>query len=223
MYACAESSLPLTANLSVASFIIGLTAWHGINKIIAVGPGDIVVVSGGAGAVGSLAGQLAKVKGATVIGIAGGSEKCQHLKDVLGFDFAIDYKNEDVAATLSKIAPEGITGYFDNVGGEVTDAVLANARNNCRMAFCGSISEYNDKWAGIKNFNMILMRRILVQGFIVSDHGEEFGEAISEIARLVAAGKVKYSEDIRHGLENYPATLRLLTSGENTGKLILKV
>lgn len=225
MYKAGETGkdLPLTADLSVCSVTIGLTAWHGTNKILEPGPSDIVAVSGAAGAVGSLVGQLSKLKGAKVVGIAGSDVKCAYLKSELGYDCVINYKTQDVGKELAAFAPDGITGYFDNVGGIVTDAVLANARNNCKIAICGSISEYDDKWAGQKNFNMILMRRISIKGFICSDHMDEFAEAKSEMAMLAAEGKIKYTEDIREGLETYPGTVRLLMSGDNTGKLILKI
>ena len=224
MYKAGElGGLPLTADLSICSVIIGLTAWHGVNKILQPGPDDTVVVSGAAGAVGSIVGQLSKLKGAKVAGIAGSAAKCAWMKDELGFDCVIDYKTQDVEKEIAKFAPDGITGYFDNVGGVVTDAVLMNARNKAKVAVCGSISEYDDKWSGQKNWNMILMRRITVQGFICIDHMDELAEAKAELATLVGGGKLKYSEDIQEGLANYPATVRMLLSGANTGKLILKV
>ena len=131
--------------------------------MIQPGPEDIVVVSGAAGAVGSLVGQLSKLKGAKVVGIAGSAAKCAWMKDKLGFDKVINYKTQDVQKEIASFAPQGITGYFDNVGGRVTDAVLMNARNNAGFAICGSISEYDDNWSGQRNWNMILMRRISVQ------------------------------------------------------------
>lgn len=217
------ADLPLTADLSVCSIIIGLTAWYGINKILEPKAESLICVSGGAGAVGSLVGQLALQKGAKVIGIAGGENKCAWMKN-LGFHHVIDYKKEDVGKCLASIAPNGIDGYFDNVGGAITDAVLMNMSLNSKIAVCGSISEYDDAWAGQRNWNMILMRRITIKGFICVDHiGEHMAEAKTEIAALVREGKVKYTEDVREGLENYPSVVRLLFAGENTGKLILKV
>lgn len=215
--------LPLTADLSVCSVIIGLTAWHGVNKILQPGPEDIIVVSGAAGAVGSIVGQLSKLKGAKVVGVAGSAAKCAWMKDELGFDCVINYKTQDVEHEVAKFAPDGITGYFDNVGGKVTDAVLTNARNKAKVAVCGSISEYDDNWSGQKNWNMILMRRITVQGFICMDHFDELAEAKAELAALANEGKLKYVEDIQEGLANYPSTVRMLLSGTNSGKLILKV
>merc|ERR1711862_35183 len=212
-----------TFELSQGGIVIGLTAWHGMIKIIKPKQGDIVVVSGGAGAVGSLAGQLAKAKGATVIGIAGGAEKCNFMKDKLRYDFSIDYKSENISDKLKAYAPDGITGYFDNVGGDATEAVLMNARNGMKFAMCGSISEYDDTWEGIKNFNMILMRRVTVQGFICMDHFVELGEARAEIKQLMKEGKLFFREDIREGIENYVDVVKLLLSGGNNGKLILKI
>jgi NADPH-dependent curcumin reductase len=224
LYPAGNLGLPVTADLSVCSFVIGLTAWHGVNKILCPDESSIVCVSGAAGAVGSLVGQLAKLKGAKVIGIAGGAEKCSWLKNDLKFDCVIDYKSENVEKALAAFAPEGISHYFDNVGGEVSDAVLLNMRLYSKYALCGSISEYDDKWSGQKNFNMILMRRISVQGFICVDHmADELSQSKAEITEYVKAGRLKYTEDVRTGLESYPATVRLLMSGANTGKLILQL
>jgi hypothetical protein len=217
--------LPLSANLSILSGLIGLTAWYGIRKILQVTKEDVVVVSGAAGAVGSVAGQLAKLSGATVIGIAGGSAKCQKLTHELGFDVAIDYKSQNVDQELKKVAPNGITCYFDNVGGDITDAVLLNFRNHGRFALCGSISEYEDNWTGCKNFNMILMRRIMVQGFISGDHlAEYFAECMVELGDLVKQGKIKYYEDNRKvGVEEYVHIVNDLYDGKNTGKLMMTI
>jgi len=216
--------IPLTADLSICSIIIGLTAWHGVRKILTPTTGSVVCVSGAAGAVGSIVGQLAKLDGAKVIGIAGSDSKCAWMRDALGFDCVINYKKDDVGKAIAAFAPDGVNGYFDNVGGSVTDAVLMNCALNSKIAVCGSISEYDDAWSGQRNWNMILMRRISVQGFICTDHiATELGEAKKELADLVLAGKLKYTEDIREGIENYPSTVRLLLSGENTGKLILKL
>ena len=224
-YAAGEcGGLPLTADLSLCSIIVGLTGWYGVNKVLEVTADDVVVVSGAAGAVGSIVGQLAKLKGARVCGIAGGAAKCAWLKS-LGFDETIDYKAKgvSVAEAVKAFAPEGVSCYFDNVGGAVTDDVLLGMRNHARVAVCGSISEYDDAWAGQRNWNLILMRRLKIQGFICTDQMAHLGTAKAELSALAAAGKLQYTEDIREGLETYPATVRLLFSGENTGKLILKV
>lgn len=148
LYKAGLKDLPITADLSVASLIIGLTAWHGVNKILIPDKDSTVVVSGAAGAVGSLVGQLCKLKGAKVIGIAGGATKCAWLKDELYFDCVIDYKKDDVEKAVAAFAPDGVTHYFDNVGGSVTDAVLMNMKLYGKIAVCGSISEYDDSWSG---------------------------------------------------------------------------
>lgn len=224
-YQAGTDGLPATCDLSVCSIIIGLTAWHGITKILTPAAGEVVVVSGAAGAVGSLAAQLAKLRGARVVGIAGSADKVAWLRDELKLDCCINYKTQDVAAAIEAFSgAESVNHYFDNVGGAVTDAVLSCMALNGKVALCGSISEYDDAWAGQKNYNMILMRRLSVQGFICTDHiGTELGAAKAELVPLVKGGQVKYTEDIREGIESYPSTVRLLLSGANTGKLILKV
>ena len=218
-----DEEILATFELTYGGVIIGLTAWHGINKIIEPTEGGVVVISGAAGAVGSIAGQLARLKGATVIGIAGGEEKCNYLTEKLGFDFAIDYKSENIGDKLKEYAPDGITGYFDGVGGDATEAVFMNARNGMKMALCGSISEYDDNWSGIKNFNMILMRRIKVEGFICLDHTDELAEARAELVQLKKEGKLVVQEDIREGIENYVDVVNQLFCGGNKGKLMLMI
>jgi NADPH-dependent curcumin reductase len=219
-----------TKYLSVCSFHIGFTAWLGVHKILKIPrnleqDGEfVVVVSGAAGAVGSLAGQLCKLSGATkVIGIAGGPEKCHDLVAFFGFDHAVDYKNEDVEQSLKNLAPGGVHCYFDNVGGPVTDAVLRNMRFFGRVAVCGSISEYNDEWTGIRNWNLVLQKRLTVKGFICSDHAEDYGASFPELCELEEAGKLRYREDVRPGVENYVDILNLLFRGENKGKLMIQV
>jgi NADPH-dependent curcumin reductase CurA len=222
-YKAGDLGLPLTADLSVCSWIVGLAAWHGVNKILAPDSNSIIAVSGAAGAVGSIVGQLCKIKGAKVVGIAGSDQKLAWMKNDLKFDAVINYKTQDVEKELAAFAPEGLTGYFDNVGGSVTDAVLMNLKNTSKVAVCGSISEYDDKWSGQKNWNMILMRRLQIQGLICIDHFDELSTVRAELSGLVKKGDLKYVEDIRTGLENYPSVVRLLMSGDNTGKLILQV
>lgn len=222
-YKAGDLGLPLTADLSICSLIVGLAAWHGVNKVLAPTKDSVIAVSGAAGAVGSIVGQLCKLKGAKVIGIAGSDQKLSWMKNDLHFDCVINYKTQDVEKEIAAFAPEGLTGYFDNVGGTVTDAVLMNCRNFSKIAMCGSISEYDDKWAGQKNWNMILMRRICVQGFICTDHMDELAEMKADLSALVKSGQIKYVEDVRKGLENYPSIVRLLMSGDNTGKLILEI
>ena len=229
-----NNEISSTLELSYGGVIIGLTAWHGVNKILQPGSSgggggdsnnEVVVISGGAGAVGSIAGQLSKTKGVTVIGIAGGKEKCLFMTETLGYDFAIDYKSDEytISDKLKEYAPDGITGYFDNVGGTVTEAVILNARNNMKMAICGSISEYDDEWQGIKNFNMIVMRRISIQGFICTDHLDELSDARKDLYQLKKEGRLIFREDIREGIENYTEVVNLLFTGGNKGKLLLKI
>jgi len=219
-----NAGLPLTADLSLCSIIIGLTGWYGVNKVLDVKADDVVVVSGGAGAVGSIVAQLAKLRGAKVAGIAGSADKCTWLTHELKLDTAINYKTEDVAAKLKEFAPDGVTCYFDNVGGAITDTVLSAMRNHGRIAVCGSISEYDDAWSGQRNWNMVLMRRLHVTGFICTDHiGTHLGEAKAELAKLATEGKLKYEEHVVEGIESYPSTVRMLLNGSNTGKLILKI
>lgn len=215
---------PLIAYASVLNPIIALSAWAGTNKVLKVDKDDVLVVSGASGAVGSLVGQLAKKIGATVIGIAGGKTKCDKILG-LGFDHAIDYKSQNIDEELKKAAPDGITCYFDNVGGDITDAVFLNFRNHGRLVVCGAISDYEkDDWAGQKNFNMILMRRLVVQGFICMDYIDEFGKCKEDLMRLISSGELKYDEDVRTGgVGNYVDTVNDLFDGKNTGKLILQI
>jgi NADPH-dependent curcumin reductase CurA len=219
---------PLSWNLGPLFFGMGHTAWIG-NKICAIKPGETYVISGGAGAVGTIAGQLAKMAGARVIGIAGGPAKCRFLTEELGFDGAVDYKTDDVESQLDRLCPNGIDCYFDNVGGDILDYVLA--RMNCfgRIAFCGAISMYSGdlmdgESRGPKNYKMIFMRRLKVQGFICRDHAASKKESEAEIVQGIKEGKIRFKEDIKDGrLEEYVATLNLLFTGGNTGKLILKI
>lgn len=219
---------PLSWNLGPLFFGMGHTAWIG-NKICDIKPGDTYVMSGAAGAVGSIGGQLAKMAGARVIGIAGGEQKCRMLIEELGFDGAVDYKAGDVGAQLDRLCPNGIDCYFDNVGGYILDCVLA--RMNCfgRIAFCGAISSYagdlvEGSTKGPKNYVMIFMRRLKVQGFLCRDHSASKKESEEEILAGIRAGKIKFKEDIRVGtIEDYPAVLNLLFTGGNTGKLIMKI
>ena len=203
----------------------GVTAWFGVEDICALEPGDAFVVSGAAGGVGSVAGQLAKLKGAgIVVGIAGSDDKCRWVVDELGFDACINYKTEDVAARLVELCPDGIDAYFDNVGGEILDAALANLAIGARIAVCGAISTYNsDDPIGVKNTANLIMKRARMEGFLILDYADRFLEAILGLAPLVAEGKLKYATEVVDGLENAPATLNRLFTGDHTGKLIIKV
>jgi NADPH-dependent curcumin reductase CurA len=203
----------------------GVTAYFGLLDIGRPKQGETVVVSGAAGAVGGLVGQIAKLKGCHVVGIAGGSEKCGHLLEDLGFDATIDYKTEDLDAALSKQCPNGIDIYFDNVGGEILDAALAHLARHARVVICGAISQYNNTTAlrGPANYLSLLVNHASMTGFVMSDYLDRYGEAVQEMAGWLAAGKLVSREDIAEGLENFPDTLLRLFKGENTGKLVLKI
>ena len=216
--------LPVTAFMSV----VGLTGWTAYFGLLDIGqpkPGETVVVSAAAGAVGSIVGQIAKLKGCRVVGIAGGAEKCRWITQDLGFDAAIDYKSEDVGAALARHCPNGIDVNFENVGGEIMDAVLARMNNFSRMPLCGLISTYNDtgERKGPSNFQQILMKRILVKGFIVIDYMGQFEQASRELATWVLEGKLKYKVHVEQGLENAVSAVRLLFSGKHDGKLLVQV
>ncbi|MDR3483212.1 MAG: NADP-dependent oxidoreductase [Burkholderiaceae bacterium] len=203
----------------------GLTAYFGLLDVGQPKAGDTVVVSGAAGAVGSVVGQIAKIKGARVVGIAGGADKCRYLVEQLGFDAAIDYKSEDVAAALKTHCPNGVDVYFDNVGGDILDAVLMRLARGARIVICGAISQYNATAPvkGPTNYLQLLVNRAAMKGIMVADYYPRAMEAIVEMGGWIAAGKLKSREDIDEGLENFPETFAKLFSGENNGKLVLKV
>jgi NADPH-dependent curcumin reductase CurA len=206
--------------------ITGLTAYFGLIDVGRVKEGDTVVVSGAAGATGSTVGQIAKIKGAgKVIGIAGGPQKCASIVDDLGFDEAIDYKNEKVAARLHEAAPDGIDLYFDNVGGEILDACLAQLALRGRVVLCGAIAGYNDREGahGIANTSNLIVKRGRMEGFLILDYFDRLDAARAEIAGWLGEGKIKSSEHVVEGLENAPDALNLLFTGGNTGKVIVKV
>lgn len=204
--------------------VTGMTAYFGITDVGQIKEGDVVVISGAAGATGSAAGQIAKNKGAKkVVGIAGGPEKCAHIVDDLGFDEAIDYKNENVAKRLHEACPDGIDLYFDNVGGSILNDCLANLALRGRVVLCGAISTYNDDGppTGPSNYLTLLVRRGRMEGFIILDYLDRFPAAQLEMAGWIAEGKIKSSEHIVEGLEKAPDALNLLFSGGNTGKVIV--
>jgi NADPH-dependent curcumin reductase CurA len=214
-----------TAALGVLG-INGVTAYFGLLDVGKIKEGDVVVVSGAAGATGSAAGQIAKLKGAaTVVGIAGGPEKCAWIVDELGFDAAIDYKGEDVPARLRETCPDGIDLYFDNVGGEILDACLARLALRGRIVLCGAISAYNDREraTGLVNHSALIIRRGRMEGFIVLDYFSRLPEAQAVLAGWLAAGQLKAAEHIVEGLERAPEALNLLFTGGNTGKLLLQM
>jgi NADPH-dependent curcumin reductase CurA len=203
----------------------GMTAYFGLLDIGRPVEGDTVVVSGAAGAVGGVVGQIAKLKGCHVVGIAGGAEKCSYGADELGFDATIDYKASDVNEALGEHCPDGIDVYFDNVGGEILDAALAHLARHARVVICGAISQYNttDAIKGPSNYLSLLVNHASMTGFVVSDYGDRLAEGAGEMAAWLAAGKLKSREDIAEGLETFPETLLRLYKGENTGKLVLRV
>ena len=203
----------------------GMTAYFGLLDTGKLEQGDTVVVSGAAGAVGSVAGQIAKIKGARVIGIAGGEEKCGWLTDELGFDAAIDYKAQDVRAALREAAPSGVDLYFDNVGGEILDAVLTRLARGGRIVICGAVSQYNSAQVrGPANYLSLLVARASMTGMVVFDYAARYGLAAAEIAGWMREGRLISREDIAEGgLSAFPDTLLKLFSGENIGKLVLRV
>ncbi len=203
----------------------GMTAFFGLLETGELKPGDSVVVSGAAGAVGAVVGQIAKIKGCPVVGIAGGPEKCRYIVNELGFDAAIDYKSEDVRKALQQHCPKGIDVYFDNVGGDILDAVLTQIRRGARIVICGAISQYNNTTPikGPSNYLSLLVNRATMRGMVVFDYAARYGQAACEMAGWMAAGKLKSREDIVPGLETFPDTLLKLFRGENLGKLVLKV
>ena len=203
----------------------GMTAYFGLFDIGKPQPGETVVVSGAAGAVGSVAGQLAKAHGCRVVGIAGGAEKCAWLRE-LGFDAAIDYKNEDVKAGLKEHCPDGIHVYFDNVGGEILEAALARLALHARIVICGAISQYNATHGmkGPANYMSLLVNRASMTGMVVFDYAKRYGEAAQHIGKLLREGRLQAREDIvKGGVAAFPDTLPMLFRGENTGKLVLEV
>jgi hypothetical protein len=203
----------------------GLTAYFGLLETGELKTGETVVISGAAGAVGAVAGQIAKIKGCTVVGIAGGAEKCRYIVEELGFDAAIDYKSEDVRKALQKHCPKGVDVYFDNVGGDILDTVLAQIRRGARIVICGAISQYNNTTPvqGPSNYLSLLVNRASMKGMIIFDFAARYGQAAREMAGWMAEGKLKSREDIVPGLETFPDTLLKLFRGENFGKLVLQV
>ena len=215
---------PLPVYLNVLG-MTGMTAYFGLLEVGEPKAGDTVVVSGAAGAVGAAVGQIAKIKDCRVVGIAGGAEKCRYIVEELGFDAAIDYKAENVGERLRKLCPRGIDVYFDNVGGEILEACLARISLHARIVICGAISQYNATTPpkGPANYLSLLVNRARMQGMIVFDYADRYDIAAKEMAGWMKEGRLKGREDIVEGIETFPATLLKLFSGENTGKLILKV
>jgi NADPH-dependent curcumin reductase CurA len=218
------SLAPLPVYLNILG-MTGMTAYFGLLEVGEPKAGETVVVSGAAGAVGATVGQIAKIKGCRVVGIAGGAEKCAFLVNELGFDAAVDYKAGDIRKPLKEACPNGIDVYFDNVGGEILDTCLALINQRARIVICGAISQYNNTTPlkGPANYLSLLVNRARMQGIVVFDYADRYGLAAREMAGWMAAGKLKGREDIVDGLETFPETLLKLFSGENFGKLVLKV
>ena len=205
--------------------VTGLTAYFGLLDVCSPKAGETVVVSGAAGSTGSFAAQIAKIKGCRVIGIAGGEKKCAWLTKDLGLDEAIDYRKGNVGDRLRALAPGGVDVYFDNVGGEILDAVLANLAMGARISLCGAISGYNDftNIQPLRNYTALIVKASRMRGFLVMEFGARFGEAIAELAGWAAAGKIKSEIDVVEGLENAPDALRRLFTGANLGKQLVKI
>ncbi|MFL5937713.1 MAG: zinc-binding dehydrogenase, partial [Gaiellaceae bacterium] len=186
--------------------------------------GQTVVVSGAAGATGSVAGQIAKLKGCRVVGIAGGEDKCRAVVEEFGFDACLDYKAGDLKAGLRREAPDRIDVYFDNVGGDILDAALARLARHGRVVICGAVSQYNSpEFVGPRNYMSLRVNRARLEGFVIFDYASRFGEAAREMGGWLAEGKLKSREDVVDGLDTFPESLLMLFKGENTGKLVLRL
>lgn len=204
--------------------LTSLTAWFGVNEILKPRPGEVALVSGAAGATGSVAGQVLKAAGARVIGIAGGAEKTQWVKDVAKFDECIDYKNEDVSARLAALAPQGVNMVYENVGGEILDAALEHLAKYARVALCGAVSGYDTAdFQGLKNYMNLVYKYGRIEGFLMGDYFPRAAEAVEGLAALQAKGQLAFEVDLQEGFDNIPATLRRLYAGDNRGKQLLKI
>lgn len=217
-----DARVPMSVYLGAAG-MPGVTAWYGLNRIIVPKAGETVAVSAASGAVGSVVGQLAKRAGCRVVGIAGGEQKCAYVVDTLGFDACIDYKAGNLTEALRAAAPDGIDGYFENVGGEVFDAVLRNLNAHSRIALCGMISGYNGEPVGLKYPSLLLTNRVRLEGFIVTEHMDVWPQALRELIDAIATGELRYRETMAQGIENAPAAFLGLLKGENFGKQIVRL
>lgn len=215
------------APISTALGVIGMpgvTAWYGLLKIGEPKAGETVVVSAASGAVGSVVGQIAKIKGCRAVGIAGGSEKCRYVVSQLGFDACVDYKSASFESDLESVVPVGIDVYFENVGGRVLDVILPHLNAFSRIPFCGYVSEYNPgQGYGVRHLRQLLVSRSRLQGFIISEHLEIWEQALRELAGWVAAGKLKYHETVTEGLANAPRAFIGMLQGKNLGKQLVKL
>ena len=219
-----DPSLGLTTWTNVLG-MPGMTGFFGLMEVGMPKAGETVVVSGAAGAVGQTVGQIAKLKGCRVVGIAGGPAKCEWVVKELGFDACIDYKNADVRKGLKEHCPDGVDIYFDNVGGEILDMVLAKINRKARIIICGAISQYNNTTPvkGPANYLSLLVNRARMEGIVVFDYADRYHLGIAEMAGHLKAGKMKSKEDVAQGIENFPEVLLKLFNGENFGKLVLQV
>jgi len=220
------TKIPLSAYLGAVG-MPGVTAWYGLVKLCQPKAGETVAVSAASGAVGGVVGQLAKARGCRAVGIAGGPDKCRYVVEELGFDACIDYKlhatPKALATALKDACPDGIDGYFENVGGAILDAVMLRMNAFGRMAFCGMISGYNGEPIPMSYPQLILQSRLRVEGFIVSEHMDVWPEALKELGAAVASGKLKYRETIAQGLEAAPEAFLGLLKGKNFGKQLVKL
>ncbi|GAA4406056.1 NADP-dependent oxidoreductase [Quisquiliibacterium transsilvanicum] len=214
--------VPLSAWLGAVG-MPGVTAWVGLNTIIAPKAAETVVVSAASGAVGSVVGQLAKLKGCRVVGVAGGPEKCRAVVEEFGFDACVDYKAGNLSADLKAAAPDGFDGNFENVGGVVLDTILSQMNAFGRIAVCGLISGYSGEPMPVNNFRSVLVNRLKVEGFIVSEHMQHWPAALAELAELVGSGRLKYRETIAEGIEAAPEAFIGLLKGRNFGKQLVRV
>jgi len=203
----------------------GITAFFGLTDVGAVKEGDTVLVSGAAGAVGSLVGQIAKIKGARAIGIAGGADKCKYVVEELGFDACVDYKSDTFLTDIKGPLKGGVDVYFDNVGGEILDLAMARLNRHARVVICGAISQYNNTTPvkGPANYLNLLVQHARMEGFVVFDYVARYAEGVQQLATWHAQGKLKFKEHVDTGIENFPSTFLKLFTGENFGKLVLKV
>lgn len=216
------AALPLSVYLGAAG-MPGMAAWYGLNHIILPKAGETVVVSAASGAVGSVVGQLAKLRGCRAVGIAGGPEKCAHVVDVLGFDACIDYKAGQLEADLAAATPDGVDGIFENVGGATLEAALARTNAFARIALCGLIGGFNGQEMPIKNSRILLINRLSLRGFIVTEHMDLWPQGLQELAQLVADGKLNYHESVATGLAAAPRAFMGLLQGQNLGKQLVKL
>ena len=217
-----DRHIPLSAYLGSVG-MPGVTAWYGLMDICQPKAGETVVVTAASGAVGSVVGQLAKMKGCRAVGIAGGAEKCRYVVDELGFDACVDYKAGNLWKDIKAATPQGIDCLFENVGGEIFDTLLGRMNAFSRIALCGLISQYNSEPHAMKNIGSVLVNRIKMQGFIVSEHMERWPVALQELGQGVATGKIKYRETVAQGLENAPQAFIGLLKGANLGKQLVKL